>query len=434
MKKRQYAQAGIILLAGILFFSWSPPPSYGTSSSDTKQVRVIIERAAIYVEPSRSSARIETVEKGTILNLFQERKVRDVWYYVSFPSKRYGSRISGFIHESAVEPLIEEKLPPPQKEEILAPPRPIQEEKKEIKETLLAARLPKVRTFKLPRRMPLLKEVLWKPLPLSATPVPVPSVTVVDKEKNPTITIETLIITPISRARLLPSPRREKPWQEAVWKLRPALAEEKTIEPEKALPQKPEPPPSPLPAEKEEARKKPLAPVLPSPVEPRPRLPQARPRGLLTIGIGYGPSLGGAGGFLQLNTGINFSIHAGLGVYPTTLIYSETNWVKNELLYSVGLKYYLPFKTSSFFPYLDVQYGGLKVEAAQMVLGILDFTYVLGHEQKTLQGLSTLVGAELRRGRFGLNGALGVGYVLTDWKYLSQRFSFGFDFGILIYF
>jgi hypothetical protein len=137
---------------------------------------------------------------------------------------------------------------------------------------------------------------------------------------------------------------------------------------------------------------------------------------------------------LQLNTTAGFAVHGGLGYYPTTLIYSETDWVKNKILYSLGIKYYLPFKSSFFSPYVDLQYGGLRVEAAQIVLGVWDYTYVLGHEQKTLWGPSALAGAELRRGRFGLNGAVGVSYALTEWEYLEQNVSFSFDLSLLIYF
>ena len=46
--------------------------------SAVKQVRVIAERASIYIEPSRTSARIEVVGKGTLLNLLQDRKVKDI--------------------------------------------------------------------------------------------------------------------------------------------------------------------------------------------------------------------------------------------------------------------------------------------------------------------------------------------------------------------
>lgn len=438
MKTKRYLPMGTVVLAGLAFFL--------CLSAAVKQVRVIAERAIIYAEPSRTSSRIETVEKGTILNLFQERKVRNVWYYVSFQSSRFGSRISGFVHESAVEPVGEEKPLLPKKKEPspTPPPRPKIEEKKEPERALAATPLPKARSLKLPRQEPQLKENIWKPI-LAATPLSPAKPKEVEAEKPLLIKpIEIIIKTPLTRGRTIASPRQEKPWEEIAWQVVSAPSEEKKREAEKAPPRKsvsaPLPPSKP---KKEETGEKPAVatpakPAVPEPIQtpikPSGRPAQPRKRGLLTVGLGYGPSLGGAGGLVQLNTSFGFSVHAGLGIYPTTLIYSETDWVKNEILYSMGVKYYFPFKTSSFFPYLDVQYGGLKVEAAQMVLGIYEFTYVLGHEQRTLQGLSALLGTELRRDRFGLNGAFGLGYILTDWKFLRERVSLAFDVGILIYF
>lgn len=347
------------------------------------QVRVVRDRATIYVEPNRSSAGLETVEKGTLLTLFQNRKVREAWYYVSFQSKRFGGRISGFVHEADVELVIEEKKPPLKKEETPPPPPPEVE--------------------------------LEKPKPI--------------------VPIEKIVKTLLPPERGIRPPRREPPWKDLAWRTLPPAPEEREVKTKETVPT--------LPTKKEEVKTKPPA-VIPEKTQPVPpaqapaQLPKVKPRpqerSRLTVGLGFGPSLGGAGGLVQLNTRLGFSLHAGLGVYPTTLVYSETDWVKNEVLYSVGVKVYLPFKTSSIFPYLDVQYGGLRVEAAQMVLGIYEYTYILGHEQKTLQGISTLAGAELRRGRFGLNVALGLGYALTDWKYLTERLSLAFDFSLLTYF
>jgi hypothetical protein len=185
------------------------------------------------------------------------------------------------------------------------------------------------------------------------------------------------------------------------------------------------------PKKVEEEKPQVVQPVPPQPVriaEPR------RERGLLTFGLGYGSSFGGAGGFIQFNTKAGISLHGGVGMYPTEFIYSGTDWVKNEVLYSVGVKYYLPFNTRSFAPYIDLQYGGLSVEAAQVVIGIWEYSYVVSHEQKSLWGPSFLGGAEIRFGRFGLNGAVGVSYNLTDWQYLDQKLFFTFDAGLVIYF
>jgi hypothetical protein len=202
----------------------------------------------------------------------------------------------------------------------------------------------------------------------------------------------------------------------------------------KATPEVKKEKPKAVPAEPKKVEgKKPqvIQPVPPPPAriaEPR------RKRGLLTFGLGYGSSFGGAGGFIQFNTKASICLHGGVGMYPTEFIYSGTDWVKNEVLYSVGVKYYLPFNSRSFAPYIDLQYGGLSVEAAQVVIGIWEYSYVLSHEQKSLWGPSFLGGAEIRLGRFGLNGAVGVSYNLTDWQYLDQKLFFTFDAGLVIYF
>jgi hypothetical protein len=228
--------------------------------------------------------------------------------------------------------------------------------------------------------------------------------------------------TPLPRSRQVKLPAKEKAREDKAWKIIQPPAPEK----------KPEPLTPPSPAIKKE---KPLPPSAePRQVKAPPREVPRKEQGLFALGLGYGPSQGGAGVFLQLNTKAGFALHGGLGYYPTTLIYSETDWVKNKILYSLGVKYYLPFKSSFFLPYVDLQYGGLRVEAAQIILSVWEYTYVLGHEQKTLWGPSALAGAELRKGRFGLNGAVGVSYALTEWEYLKQKFSLSFDLSFLVFF
>ncbi|MDH7511723.1 MAG: hypothetical protein QHH14_02110 [Clostridiales bacterium] len=403
---------------------------------------MIADRASIYSEPARGSARIDFVEKGTVLTLFQQNKVRDVWYYVTFQSPRYGARISGFIHESAVELVLEEKTPPPKKEaakpEIVVPqpekptalPSKAEKEAKpesvalpRTLETLIAGLLPKSKVIKLPRQMPKPKDAVWKVVaPVSVIKPPKKDEVRVEEAKR-AIPIETLTATRLPRSRAVKLPTKEKAREEVAWKI-----------------VKPAPLP-PSTRKKEEPKEKPPA-VAPAKAQPAPAAPARLPRrepsrpehGLLTIGLGYGPSLGGAGVSLQLNTKAGFAVHGGLGYYPTTLIYSETDWVKNTILYSVGVKYYLPFKSSLLSTYVDLQYGGLRVEAAQIVLGVWEYTYVLGQEQKTLSGPSALAGAELRKGRFGINGAVGVSYALTEWEYLEQKISFSFDISLLVYF
>lgn len=71
--------------------------------SQEKKLIVIVERANIYLDPNQSSPVIETVEKGTLLNLRSPRKVNRIWYYVFVVSKETGMTKAGFILDSLVE-------------------------------------------------------------------------------------------------------------------------------------------------------------------------------------------------------------------------------------------------------------------------------------------------------------------------------------------
>lgn len=156
---------------------------------------------------------------------------------------------------------------------------------------------------------------------------------------------------------------------------------------------------------------------------------------LLTMSLGYGPSLGsGIGGFIQLNTSAGFSFHIGAGYYPTSYFYSEYDWVKNRVLYSVGIKYYLPFGNNRIRPYLDLQYGGISIEAVRIVTEIWYYNYTYESIQKTLMGPSLLAGMEIKMGALGLNGALGLSYNTTEWDYLVRDYFLTGDVGLLIYF
>ncbi len=374
--------------------------------SAVKQVRVTAERARLYIEPSRTSSQIEVVEKGTVLNLLQEGKVKDVWYYVSFYSPRYASRISGFILETMVEPVTEAPPAAPKKE-AEAPP--------------IAEKAPPAKPEAPPKAEE--KKEAAKEIPA------------------PPLTVESLAFTTPPRNRSFSFPRKEVPLQEVAWKV-----EEKPLSQE-AKPPVPQPVIAPKPEVKVEAPPKPPEAKVPPPekkpepkaAEPQPvRVAQVSPPrkgpGFISVGLGYGSTFGGAGGCFQLNTRMGLSLHAGIGLYPTSLIYSETDWVKNEVMWSVGLKYYLPLSSSSFFPFVDLQYGGQRVEAAQVVIGIWDYDYVLSQEQKSLSGPSFLGGIELRKGRFGITAAVGAAYTTTSWEYLQNKVSLVFDAGLVFHF
>jgi hypothetical protein len=442
-RRNYYDRAGIVLAACLILLAARP------LVSAVKQVRVTVERASIYIEPSRSSARIEIVGKGAVLNLLQERKVKDIWYYVSFNSPRYGSRISGFIQDSAVEPIVE-GVPAPSKKEEKAPPKvepeqvrppeavpppPAKEQKplpKEppapppVMETLSLTSLPKGRSYKLPRKEAALLETAWKTIEIAP----------VVKEKRPVEIREFALLTAAPKRRSINLPKKEKPLEDVPWQvIQPVVA--KATKPTEKLKPKESVAPKPAPTEvkKKPAEAKPeTKPAGPQPVKPAQIKPAGKGPSFITVGLGYGSSFGGAGGCLQLNTRMGLSLHAGGGFYPTKLIYSETDWVENKPLWSIGLKYYLPLGSPAFSPFIDVQYGGLRVEAAQVIVGFWDYSFVLDNEQKTLYGPSGLAGVEFRAGRFGISAAAGASYTTTSWEYLQDKLAFVFETGLVFHF
>ncbi len=173
-------------------------------------------------------------------------------------------------------------------------------------------------------------------------------------------------------------------------------------------------------------------------ITPRPTLVQPKRENRdfrrFTLGLGYGQSLGGVGGFLQYNTKARISIHGGVGYYPSTYIYAPHDWVKNVVLFNGGIKYYLPLNANPIHVYLDLQYGGIGVEAAQIITGIWHYEFVFENKQKILWGPSALAGVEFRIGHVGLNGALGLSYNLTKLDWSIQQYFFTFDLGLLLLF
>lgn len=386
--------------------------------TNIKQVMVIAERASVYIEPSRGSTRIDIVAKGDLLNLLQTKKVKGTWYYVSYSSSRYRARVSGFVLDSAVE-LVGEAVPP------------AAEIKKPEEKPATSPPLPPVRPEAKKREEP------------RPEPPPPPRI-----EES---LVETTLADGQRIALLQTPPPQETPWRKpetSVPEIKPDEAKAKAAEPPPARPApKPEPPekhketvpkeaaaPKPPPA-KAAPPPEPKEKQAPPPIIKPSRLPGARKGpGGISLAVGYGSSFGGAGASFQFSTNRGIALHAGAGVFPTTLIYSDTEWVKNETLWSIGLKYYLPIRSILLYPYVDIQYGGLRVEAAQAAIGIWDYDYVYSREQKALWGPSVLAGVELRKGRLGICGALGVSYVTTSWDFLQDRVALAFDMSVVVHF
>jgi len=101
----------VIILVILLFYSVSG------GFSQEKRIKVIAERANIYLQPNISSAVIEKVKRDSVITLRSVNIVRGGWYYVGLTSET-GITKTGYIQASLVELTN-------------LPPRIIREEKKE---------------------------------------------------------------------------------------------------------------------------------------------------------------------------------------------------------------------------------------------------------------------------------------------------------------
>ena len=391
--------AGLCLVVSILFSSFL--------FSQDEKVRVKADRASIYAEEDTSSYRIEVLKKGTVLTLFGAGQSKEGWWYVHYQSPRWGSKVTGFVQADLVEKIDgkEEKPMETDKEVVV--------EKKEP-EKILPVEVKPVEVKKKPE-----------------TKEPPEKVDVVTTEESVAVALRSGKIYALPRfgdfkteTMMIEIPERQEPKEKLKEReLQKELAGEEKLEekPEAKLPEKQKP----RVREKPEAKKKPEEiTTMRTPVR----------RALFTMSLGYGPSFGGLGSFVQVNTRSGFSLHGGVGYYPTTLFYPEFDWVEGKMMYSVGIKYYLPWGTNRVRPYLDLQYGGLSVEAVRVVTGIWYYAYVYENLQKILWGPSLLGGVEVRFGSLGLNGSLGISYVLTKWDYWDQPAFLTADIGLLLYF
>lgn len=381
--------------------------------SQENKVRVIAEKAPIYAEASTYSYKIETVKKGTVLALFTTGPIKQTWFYVFYHSQRWNSKVTGFIQASLVERISE-------KPEAVA--KENKEKRQEIKKKKAAiVSVPPHRAFVLLE----VKEKEKKPRVFALIPKIMPAHEKIKERKEPVKKeekTEPVVILPekiIVRSEIKKQ-KAEIKKEEKVQVVPPKPKAKKQEIPKKSVPSQ------------EKAKEQQILTERP-PTIAEPKQPPKSP--LLTMSLGYGPSLGsGIGGFIQLNTRAGFSFHIGAGYYPTSYFYSEYDWVKNRVLYSAGIKYYLPFGNNRIRPYLDLQYGGISIEAVRIVTEIWYYNYTYENIQKTLMGPSLLAGIEIKMGALGLNGALGLSYNTTEWDYLVRDYFLTGDVGLLIYF
>lgn len=431
-----------------------------------KKVRVIDERAPIYAEASTDSYRIETVRKGTILTLFTSGESDATWFYVSYSSKRWNSQVTGFIQASMVEEVSDKPMPPPEKvkppeirenqvpekREEIQPRKEIPEKAPEkatpktelvtVKENMGVSSVPASKPYALP-------EFEWENIARTFLAIDTePEATEnIDKGAKPSPEVTKSIPQEKQERRPLEpqvvKPKTEEPKEEiakkeleheAINKEEIKKSETKQ-EGEPKDKRKEEKPTKNIP-EKIVAETEQVVPRIAPKQPPRPKKPMLPGEpSLFTLSLGYGPSAGsGFGGFIQLNSKTGFSIHLGAGYYPTTYFYSEHAWAKNQVLYSAGIKYYIPLESERLRTFVDIQYGGVSVEAVRVITGFWHSQYVYENIQKTLYGPSLLLGIELRLlGNAGLNGAIGVSYNMTEWDYWERDYFLTGEVGLLIY-
>lgn len=418
--------------------------------SKVKEVKVVSEKTLLYRKPNIKSDIIGTLEKGAILTLSQKQKSPRIWKHIMFYIDKKKSNIKGYVKATAVEKIdydeiskiakseplkIEEKTYPtfvPHAGEMSVlntlerePPRIRKFHEEEIKTT-------EIKTSKV-------KSIISKVSGLAQD-----SLVEVDyeageiqKDEQKKFIRETksLIAFPKTKGEesasvIPPKIKKTSDLQKLTETAEASSKEEKA--PIVSLPAKKEMTAQDLNKENiqeekqnEQIKMKPL---------PRRRRILKKKFKIITLGMGYGQSYGGAGGFIQINTKSRLSLHAGIGYFPASYIYSETEWVKGKMLFSGGLKYYIPLKTDPLRFYLDLQYCGIGVEAARVFDGKFFNGPLFENVQKTLWGPSAFFGIELKMGLIGLNGALGISYNITEVDWLEKNTFMTFDFGLLFYF
>lgn len=143
---------------------------FSYSFSQAKQIKIIAEKANVYLDSSKSSYLIETLGKGTILDIYgsgEATRISRDWYNVYYKSKRMGSVVTGFIEASKVELLEPPKTVETEQEEAVEEktiPKLMKESKTKEKkpETAEVEKTPKI-SPKTPSKTKAPKEITVKP-------------------------------------------------------------------------------------------------------------------------------------------------------------------------------------------------------------------------------------------------------------------------------
>lgn len=390
-----------------------------------KKVKVSAEITNVYLKPNIKGEIVEKVKKGMILTLDQKQESPKIWKYISFYSEKKKSHIKGYVKSTAVEKIDYAQISTKTASEKLK-----LEEKKHLthisqaEETAISSKLEKeVSRIKKSHKEEEIKATAVKTSEIQKR------ISKIGGFVQDSLAETAYVDKKISKKKVSASQKLKEELKE-VGEREEFKAEEdslntasKTKEPTASQNIKKEK----IQIEESYKQKE----MRPLPAKKRSHKKRSK---LITLGIGYGQSYGGAGGFIQVNTKAGLAFHAGVGYFPSSLIYSETDWVKGKMLFSGGLKYYLPFKTNPIYLYLDLQYCGIGVEVAHVFSGKFYNGPLFDNVQKTLWGPSFFCGIEAKMGLIGFNGALGLSYNTTEAEWLDQNIFLTFDFGLLLYF
>ena len=75
------------------------------AQANDKKLEIITDKAAVHLDPDRRSPVVDTLDRGSVLNLASSSKFRHNWYYVRFESSPAGRVRSGYVREELVRPL-----------------------------------------------------------------------------------------------------------------------------------------------------------------------------------------------------------------------------------------------------------------------------------------------------------------------------------------
>ena len=86
--------------------------TFARPSTEPVKIKIIADKANVYLQPSENSLVIATVEKGKVLNIFGTGTEKGEWYYVFFTLEERRAKIGGFVRSSMAEiirPQVEKK-------------------------------------------------------------------------------------------------------------------------------------------------------------------------------------------------------------------------------------------------------------------------------------------------------------------------------------